>query len=371
MARIPIISFFTGGGFLDIGFEMAGFRPIWTNESNPEFADCYEYAIENWRRSIKTRPIRATITSRKSIEILKATSVLTECFGNTSRPYFGIIGGPPCPDFSRGGTHSGHKGTNGRLTTTFVDLILRIKPDFFVIENVSGLMMYSKHRRFMQQQINRLSAKNRYLVDYCILNALHFGVPQFRERLFVIGFRKSVAEASLRRRMQWGESDWFPWPTPTKYAEAMSLDWPKISKFGSTPKRPPDIPRELTVNSVLATRPAPTSLPNGREHFNSYSDKFYSRDEGDVSSKSFKRLHRHRYSPTAWYGNQEVHLHPWKPRRLSVREALRIQSVPDQYILPEDKSLSCKFKLICNGVPCELARHLGHALKNFIADAGI
>ena len=83
-------------------------------------------------------------------------------------------------------------------------------------------------------------------------------------------------------------------------------------------------------------------LPNGQDMFNPYSEKFHIIDEGDVSGKSFKRLHRYRYSPTVWYGNNEVHLHPWKPRRLSVREALRIQTVPDGYVMPTTSTLTDK-----------------------------
>ena len=90
--------------------------------------------------------------------------------------------------------------------------------------------------------------------------------------------------------------------------------------------------------------------------------------EGDVSRKSFKRLHRFRFSPTAWYGNQEVHLHPWKARRLSVREALRIQSVPDEYVLPKEMSLSAKFKMICNGVPCIMARAVAQSVHEVLQE---
>ncbi|MCK5057375.1 MAG: DNA cytosine methyltransferase, partial [Candidatus Aminicenantes bacterium] len=72
------------------------------------------------------------------------------------------------------------------------------------------------------------------------------------------------------------------------------------------------------------------------------------------------------YSPTACYGNNEVHLHPWKARRLSVREVLRIQGIPDTYILPEGGSLSDKFKYIGNGVPMALAFHVAQALKIFL-----
>jgi DNA (cytosine-5)-methyltransferase 1 len=121
------------------------------------------------------------------------------------------------------------------------------------------------------------------------------------------------------------------------------------------PLYPTDVPLELTVFPLLYGKNAPGKLPNGKEHFNGYSPKFQERDEGDVTGKSFKRLHRYRFSPTVWYGNQEVHLHPSEPRRLSVREALRIQTVPDEYVLPPEESLSSKFKLIGNGVPCLMA----------------
>ena len=94
-------------------------------------------------------------------------------------------------------------------------------------------------------------------------------------------------------------------------------------------------PLELTVYPLLHSSPAPTNLSNGLEAFKPYSSKFWKIPEGNSSGKSFKRLHRYKYSPTAWYGNNEVHLHPWEPRRLSVREALRIQTVPDTYVLPE------------------------------------
>jgi len=74
-------------------------------------------------------------------------------------------------------------------------------------------------------------------------------------------------------------------------------------------------------------------------------------DEGDDSKKSYKRLHRWRYSPTVAYGNNEVHLHPYKTRRLSAAESMALQSLPKEFCLPPDMSLSDKFKTIGNGVP--------------------
>lgn len=369
MARIPILSFFTGGGFLDLGLEQAGFSVVWTNESNDAFADMYEFAMTAWRRSQRRRPYSARINSRASIADLDAAAILRDAFPIGAPPLFGVVGGPPCPDFSNGGTHSGHNGENGKLTRTFVEMIMRLRPHFFLVENVAGLYVFKKHKKHLDSQIRTLRNEGKYVVDSQLLNALELGVPQNRERVFIFGCRKTIAERSLGKNICWNDTGWFPWPVVPAYSSATNLHWPTTSRFGDDPEKPVGIPDELTVHWALTENGDPEKLPNGQEFFNAYSEKFSSRDEGDVSAKSFKRLHRYRYSPTAWYGNQEVHLHPWKPRRLSVREALRIQSVPDEYVLPAENSLSAKFKLICNGVPCRMAELLGLELKRFL-DAG-
>lgn len=90
-------------------------------------------------------------------------------------------------------------------------------------------------------------------------------------------------------------------------------------------------------------------------------------DEGDDSKKSYKRIHRWRYSPTVCYGNNEVHLHPYKARRLSVAEALALQSLPKEFELPKEMSLSNKFKTVGNGVPFLLAKGIAQTIQDFFA----
>jgi len=108
-------------------------------------------------------------------------------------------------------------------------------------------------------------------------------------------------------------------------------------------------------------------LQNSNDVFKAKSDKFNLIREGDTSRKSFKRLHRYRYSPTVCYGHNEVHLHPWEPRRLSVREAMRLQGIPDKYILPESATLTSKFTVVSNGVPVPLAKEVAKKLNNLLA----
>jgi DNA (cytosine-5)-methyltransferase 1 len=365
----PILSFFTGGGFFDIGFKQAGFSICWTNENCPAFATGYERGISSWLSSLgKKRPVAARISNTQSICDLTARQVLKEAFHGPRPSTFGVIGGPPCPDFSNGGTHAGGNGSNGMLTSVFANMICSLDPSFFVIENVPGLYRFHKHRAFLKRYIAQLQGHG-YAVDYKILNALELGVPQDRERLFVVGVKKPLAQLAAARRIAAAEHGWFPWPFVEAYTGAKLLPWPTTSPFGKEPPKPAGIPIELSVYPALLGNGDPEKLPNGCEFFNPYSSRFKRIREGDIARKSFKRLHRYRFSPTAWYGNQEVHLHPWKPRRLSVREALRIQSVPDEYVMPDGLSLSAKFKMICNGVPCVMAFHLASAVQSFLKRA--
>ena len=364
---IPLLSFFTGGGFLDLGFEQAGFDIVWTNEIDSTIAEMYKYGMSGWRKSADGAQSDAAISNCNSITNLHPEEVRVEAFGNTEPPIFGVIGGPPCSDFSVGGRNGGAEGEHGQLTQVFVDLVCGIRPAFFVMENVPGLYKTKKHHKFLTSIINQLEhADIGYLTTTRILSSLEFGVPQDRERLFVIGLSSSLVERLIGVRPIQGNENWFPWPSPT-YPGAKDLPWPGENPFGTEPPRPEGVPLELTVYPLLNSSPAPTSLSNGLEAFNPHSSKFWKIPEGNCSGKSFKRLHRYKYSPTAWYGNNEVHLHPWEPRRLSVREALRIQTVPDTYVLPEQFSLSSKFRMICNGVPCRLAEWTAEALSNFLA----
>jgi len=367
---IPVLSFFTGGGFLDIGFEMAGFYSIWTNETNRVFANLYAYGMTHWRQSVFTQSRPATISTTRDIEHLFAPEIIRQAFPGGRQRFFGIIGGPPCPDFSNGGKNAGGKGINGRLTKTFINRILKIQPPFFVFENVAGLYRTKQHREFLSALEGRLESHS-YCLDLKILNALEVGVPQNRERLFIVGIKRDYACRCLGRLIDAKEREWFPWPVKRKYKGARTrFKWPCIVTNGNCPELPEDIPIELTVQSVLNPENCPSQIQNGKDTFNAYSPKFSIIKEGDTTRKSFKRLHRYRFSPTACYGNNEVHLHPWLKRRLSVREAMRIQGIPDSYVLPEDASLSSKFAVVSNGVPVPLAYEVAKELNHLLNKGG-
>ncbi len=348
-----------------MGFEQAGFSVVWSNEANPVFSDLYSYGMTRWRQWVNPVAGEAQVTDNRSIENIYAPEIVRTAFPGKKTRFFGAVGGPPCPDFSVGGKNKGGKGINGRLSKTYVHRICKIKPSFFVFENVSGLYNTKVHREFLAK-LERTLEKAGYCLDLKILNALELGVPQDRERLIMIGIKSSIVEGCLGRKLDVKKRGWFPWPKKRKYSNAKEkFSWPEIVKTSTSPKKPHNVPEELTVDYWINHGSLTEETGNALDTFVAKSKKFNIIKEGDTRRKSFKRLHRHRYSPTVCYGHNEVHLHPWEPRRLSVREAMRIQGIPDAYELPPEATLTSKFSIVSNGVPVPLAFEVAKRLRKF------
>lgn len=348
---------------MDMGFEMAGFETVWTNEVDIVFAKLHAAGITSWRKS-QGDGIKAEIFNTKSITEISSKEILSEAFPNGKPEHFGMIGGPPYQDFSMNGSLKGFDGDRGKLTTLFFDKILELKPTFFVMENVTGLTKRNETKEFLLTLLRRVEKE--YFVSHEKLNALDFGVPQFRERIFFVGIRKTKLDSRIVNQSAFGK--WFPFPVDKKYkGAATKYKWASPVSFGTNLTKPADLPIELCVESCLIQSDEMNSTANANEFFNLYitNKALDIIKEGETNRPSFKRLHRFKYSPTACYGNNEVHLHPYKHRRLSVRETLRIQGVPDTYILPAELALSKKFKMIGNGVPVPLAKAVAIAVNPF------
>lgn len=364
---IPLLSFFSGGGFMDMGFIKAGFDIVWTNEFDPTFAELYGQGISSWKknRSSEKTENKEIISNQNSIKEITPNQIIKEAFDGKKPTKFGIIGGPPCQDFSINGNLNGFQGEKGTLTDAYLYKILELQPSFFVMENVTGLIKVKKNAKHFFELLKAM--EDDYLIDWGVLNSIEFGVPQSRERIFVVGISKKqyeVESVSLNIKGQW-----FPFQENVTYVNPKTnFKWPKAAKYGSLVLKDVDIPYELCLESCLVKPEEEHIIPNACEYFNLKGDveKFIMIKEGETNRPSFKRLHRFKYSPTACYGNNEVHLHPYQSRRLSVRETLRIQGVEDSYILTTKGMLSKKFKMIGNGVPTPLAEGIAKTLKSFI-----
>ena len=384
VSDIPLLSFFTGLGLLDLGFQQAGLHSIWHNEYSSDFIKGFHYGME----SIGIKEEEARIQNLNSIIDIGPNQIRQQAFGVAGMPsLFGIIGGPPCPDFSVGGKNRGKQGDHGKLSEVYVNRILEIQPQFFLFENVPGLIRTAIHRKFLKYLLQKLC--QHYLLDLRVVNALDYGVPQDRERLILVGLQRrwlnrngrngkrkqkpEIIIANARQTTQestlsTGETaHWMPWEKYRSFPNAKAaFNWPETSPFQGNPPKPDGCPESLMVGPLICNIHETALLPNGTEGFLPYSSRFKTVSEGDDSKKCFKRLHRWRYSPAAAYGNNEVHLHPTESRRLTVREAMRIQTVPDNFALPAEMTLTSKFKTIGNAVPVLLARSIAVSMNDVV-----
>ncbi|MDZ8065917.1 MAG: DNA cytosine methyltransferase [Nostoc sp. DedQUE08] len=376
--RPCIFSFFAGSGFLDLGFETSGFNIVYVNEIFAPFITAYRHS----REVLKMRSPEYGYHHGEAADVTKfiigkeaqhLQELVKDC--RKSHNIIGFIGGPPCPDFSMGGKNRGSLGDNGKLSASYIELICRNIPDFFLFENVKGLWKTTKHRLFFESLKQKLQESG-YILTERLINAIEYGVPQDRERIILIGFKNNFLQdigIKIGSEKLLNEG-YFPWNNYILYPQekVFAYHWCKSEPFQENSLIPcPDgIPEELTVeywfrkNNVL-------KHSNTKNCFQPRAGitKFAAINEGDDSKKSFKRLHRWRYSPTACYGNNEVHLHPYKVRRISVAEALAIQSLPGNFVLPENMSLTNMFKTIGNGVPYLASQALAQSIINFLGNS--
>ena len=356
-----IFSFFSGSGFLDLGFEMSGFSIDLVNEYSRAFINAYRYSRQRMgmaepKYGYQNIDVNEYLTVRA--DELRGYIKAEREAGHL----VGFIGGPPCPDFSVAGKQRGREGDNGKLSLSYIRLIIDQHPDFFLFENVKGLWRTTKHRAFYEE-LKLMLADAGYRMSNRLTNSIEFGAPQDRDRILLFGIS--------RERFPNLPMFSFPWKRHVVYdwKHIRNLHWPTTEAFAENGERecPTDIPRELTVQYWFDKNDV-THHPNACDCFVPRQGlrKMLVVEEGDVSKKSHKRLHRWRYSPTVAYGNNEVHLHPYHARRLTVAEALSLQSLPKEFVLPPDMSLTDKFKTTGNGVPFLMAKGIATTIHEYL-----
>lgn len=367
-----IFSFFAGAGFLDLGFELEGhYNIVFVNEFHEAFNHVYQFARQNMNIP---EPLYGHHVENISHYIDGTHPEMMQelmHFVNESKEHelTGFIGGPPCPDFSVAGKNRGQDGENGRLSQIYADLICFAQPDFFLFENVKGLYRTARHRTFFEQ-LKQQFRNSGYCLTERLINAIEYGAPQDRDRIILIGFNADAINIHHLPADNGNLLD-FPWELHQHYnlEDVKLLPWPIRTPYheGLQTPMPEGIVEELTVFHWWMQNDV-NNHPNENMFFQPRAGlvRFNEVDEGDVSRKSYKRLHRWRFSPTAAYGNNEVHIHPFLPRRISVAEALAIQTLPANFILPQDVTLTDAFKTIGNGVPFVAAQGVAATIYDYI-----
>ncbi|MBK1987714.1 DNA cytosine methyltransferase [Sphaerospermopsis aphanizomenoides BCCUSP55] len=368
MKKRPIaVDLFAGVGGMTLGFEQAGFDVLASVELDPIHCAVHEFNFPFWKVLCKS------VEDTTGSEIRNNSDI-------DNQEIDVVFGGPPCQGFSLIGKRYFDDPRNS-LVFHFIRLVLELQPKFFVMENVKG-MTVGKHKEFVTEIIDQFE-NNGYKVNhnYQVLNAAHYGVPQNRERLFLLGCRQDLELPNYPDQIthppKSNKSSNLP-KTPTvwealkdlpeieNYPELYIQDW-VVADFGNPSnygmkmrnlcgeKSNFSYPRKFDhsiLTSSLRTKHSPESIK-----------RFASTIPGKTEPISrFYKLAPDGLCNTLRAGTASNKgaftsprpIHPFKPRCITVREAARLHSYPDWFRFHPTKWHG--FRQIGNSVPPLLAQ---------------
>ena len=331
-----LLELFAGAGGLAIGMEQAGFESALLNEIDAAACKTLRKNRPNWN-VVEGDIAKLDFTPyRDQIDILS--------------------GGFPCQAFSYAGKKLGFEDTRGTLFFEFARAVKETNPKVFVAENVRGLLAHDEGRT-LAAITDIIDELGYYLVPPRVLKAVFYKVPQKRERLFLIGIRKDLADKVE-----------FHWPSPyhriltlqdaLKAGELYENDVPQ-SAGQKYPQRKAEIMAQVPAGGYWK------DLPDALQR--EYMQKSYFLGGGKTGMA--RRLAWDEPSLTltcAPAQKQTERCHPEETRPLTVREYARIQTFPDDWQF--EGSLGAQYRQIGNAVPVNLAYAVGRALVRLLND---
>lgn len=376
--RPVAVDLFAGAGGMSLGFEQAGFDVAAAVEYDPIHCATHEFNF----------PDCAAIC--RSVADIDGAYIRRESRIATGRVDV-VFGGAPCQGFSMIGKRALDDPRNS-LVYHFVRLVADLKASYFVFENVRGLTI-GKHAGFLQEIIEEFQ-KNGYRVreNYRVLNAAHYGVPQNRWRLFLLGARKGSplpeypeqTHQPLRNGNGLQES-LFLNRTPTvwealrdlpeadDYEELLERDWVRARFKLPTGYSAPLRGYERDAEDYSPSREFDSSLLTSSLrtiHTDLSKKRFSETPPGQTEPVSrFHKLDPNGICNTIRAGTASDHgaftsprpIHPTSPRCITVREAARLHSYPDWFRLHVTKWHG--FRQIGNSVPPLLARAVASKVR--------
>lgn len=283
----------------------------------------------NWNRP------KSSIAVAHKKNIMKTTAAdLIEMLGE-KKP-IGVIGGAPCQYFSAGNSspkiRDHRKGLPTRYARILKELNEKFDLDFFVFENVSGIKMARHKERFLK--FKNLFEEAGFWLHEGILDAVDYGLPQKRARVFVVGLNKR----------KYSQGDFvFPDRKSKKHKSVRT-------SIGGLPD--PVLFDRSSKQVAIPFHPNHWTMKPKSWRFSETNSLRMNSSLG----RSFRVLSWDKPSWTVAYGNREVHVHPSKKRRLSVFEAMRLQGLPERYELRG--TLSDQFRMVSDAVPRQVANAL-------------
>ncbi len=338
------ISLFSGAGGMDIGFERAGFDTLWANDFDKDACATYE-------RNFKKKIVHGNINEH-----------LSEL--NAFNDVDVIFGGPPCQGFSVAGKMDPND-ERSKLIWSFMKAVEIVQPKAFVMENVKSLATLSKFSD-IRQRLFWLAHKMGYAYDLVVLNSKEFGIPQSRERMFFVGVRSGSEFdfTSLVQNHRRPERNVRSIVAPL--GKAGSETNSRICKAKITIAAKPVLRKSPYAGMLFngQGRPANPDTPSCTIHASMGGNRTPIIDERhlfDGEDSWIEQYHAHLMSGGTPYPMDAA---PNFLRRLTVDEALRMQTFPDDYeFIGRQSSV---FRQIGNAVPCDLAFAVASSLKEML-----
>ncbi|MDJ0580540.1 DNA cytosine methyltransferase [Crocosphaera sp.] len=370
------VDLFAGVGGMTLGFEQAGFDVLSSVEIDPIHCVTHHYNFPFWTT------ICASVTKITGNEIRELSTI-------KNQPIDVVFGGPPCQGFSLMGKRSLDDDRNS-LVKHFIRLVLELQPKYFVMENVPG-MTIGKQQMFLQEIFAEF-AQNNYQVktDYQILNAANYGVPQLRERLFILGSKQGlilpkypifITEYTKKNDLELPSTPTVKeaiqdLPEVNQYTELNNRDW-VLADY----KKPSNYVKNLRdISNIIDDYSYPRNYNKQlltsslrTKHQQKSIDRFKKTPQGKIESVSrFLRLHPDGFCNTLRAGtpsNRGAHtsprpIHPFTPRCITVREAARLHSYPDWFRFHVTKWHG--FRQIGNSVPPLLAKAVAQEIMKVL-----
>ena len=369
-----MVDLFAGCGGLSLGLEQAGFTPWFVNEIVPQFAETYKY---NHQLSDEHYFIGDISDLNKNINNFQ--DLLTDITL--------VCGGPPCQGFSMANRQRILDDPRNGLYKQFLIFLGHIKPKFFIMENVKGMM------NKVDEIIHDFSVflGEEYEYDFAVLKAQDFGVPQNRERFILIGNRIGIdPHAIFNKIMEHRRSPFLLRDAleglPQLGAKTVKGQANIENQVSGFTVRDFDYVHNEFYRFINGDRNI-TKLYNHKNRYNNERDieiyrrlpqganslhesiadiMPYKRRNGIFKDKYFKLMENQICKTITSHMKFDcnMYIHPWEARGLSPREAARIQTFPDDYVLMGAQN--AWYAQVGNAVPVKLAQAIGEGIMYFL-----
>ena len=352
------IDLFAGAGGMSLGFERAGFRVVGAIDSD-------SVHVETFRRNFPDTPV-----TQADIRLVSGEN-LHQWFMGNGQVLDVMFGGPPCQGFSYIGRNRPDDPRN-ELLLHFARIATELRPRFFVVENVEGLLAKKHEGKIRAFMATVKQAGYSMNPEPWVLDAQAFGVPQRRRRVFFVGALEGLKTPNRPGELADRPTVWDAISDLTVVDEAPELlhgdiyvgGLGKASKYAARLRSDGDWPCAIGTQAEIALTGCRLSA-----HTVSTRRRFARTREGEYEAVSrFFRLARNAVGPTLRAGTDQQNgsytaarpIHPIKDRCITVREAARLHSFPDLFQF--NPTVWHGFRQIGNSVPPRLAKAVGSSI---------